>query len=353
MNKLLIVDDSSLIRRELTKLLRQEGFEVTTAKDGKEALEKVLANEFDVITMDINMPVMDGLTAVKFIMKQKPTPIVMISSLTQGDADITFEALEYGAVDFVGKPGTISLNVKDTGYDIVSKVVQASQIPKNRLKIRKAGNNTKLNLTKKTEAKVAPVKVEKAKKVILVGASTGGPGLIEQIVRSLPADFPYPICVVQHMPEVFTSKFAKRLDKVCALDVLEAKNNETVTAGKVIIGKGGSHLHFSKKASGIVCIKLAKNITNSFFVPSVDEMFYSAQKIFNCEDVLAIELTGIGDDGANGMVELKKAGAYTIAESKETATIYGMPRVAFERGGTVKVLPFPEILDEILRFGSK
>jgi two-component system chemotaxis response regulator CheB len=351
MNKLLIVDDSSLIRRELTKLLSQSGFEITTAKDGKEALDKVLENDFDVITMDINMPVMDGLTAVKFIMKQKPTPIVMISSLTQGDADITFEALEYGAVDFVAKPGTISLNVKDTGQDIVSKVTQASQIPKNRLKIRKAGNFTKANLNKKNQSS-APIKVEKAKKVILIGASTGGPGLIEQIVRTLPADYPHPICVVQHMPEVFTSKFAKRLDKVSELDVVEAKNSETVTAGKVIIGKGGSHLHFSKKASGIVSIKLAQNSTNSFFVPSIDEMFYSAQKVFNCKELLAIELTGIGDDGANGMVELKKAGAYTIAESKETATIYGMPRVAFEKGGTVKVLPFPEIIEEILKFGS-
>jgi len=353
MNKLLIVDDSSLVRRELTKLLGQEGFEIFTAKDGKEALDMALVGDFDVITMDINMPVMDGLTAVKFIMKQKPTPIVMISSLTKGDADITFEALEYGAVDFVAKPGTISLNVKDTGYNIVSKVVQASQIPKNRLKIRKAGNFTKANLNKKNESKTSYLKVSKAKKAILIGASTGGPGLIEQIVRILPANFPHPICVVQHMPEVFTSKFAKRLDKVCALDVVEAKSNETVTAGKVIIGKGGSHLHFVKKASGIVCVKLAKNTTNSFFVPSVDEMFFSAVKMFNCNDILAIELTGIGDDGANGMLGLKKAGALTIAESKETATIYGMPRVAYERGGTVKVLPFPKILDEILAFGSK
>jgi len=352
MNKLLIVDDSSLIRRELTKLLSQSGFEVFTAKDGQEAVDMVMLGDFDVVTMDINMPVMDGLTAVKLIMKQKPTPIVMISSLTQGDADITFESLEYGAVDFIGKPGTITLNVKDTGYDIVSKVVLASQIPKNRLKIRKAGNFTKANLNKQLERKSPAVKVTKAKKVILIGASTGGPGLIEQIVRILPADFPHPICVVQHMPEVFTSKFAQRLNKVCALDVMEAKNNETVTSGKVIIGKGGSHIHFSKKASGVVCVKLAKNTTGSFFAPSVDEMFFSAVKIFNGDELLAIELTGIGDDGADGMVQLKKAGALTIAESEETATIYGMPRVAFERGGTVKVLPFPQILDEILEFGS-
>jgi two-component system chemotaxis response regulator CheB len=351
MDKVLIVDDSALVRRELSKLLIEAGFDVTIAKNGQEAVDMVLAGNFDVVTMDINMPVMDGLTAVKLIMKQKPTPIVMISSLTQGDADITFDALEYGAVDFVGKPGTLTLNVQNIGEDIVSKIEEASKVPKNRLKIRKASNVVKVNLNKEPVLKSRISRGKKAEKVILIGASTGGPGLIEQIVRALPEDFPYPICIVQHMPGAFTEKFAKRLDKVSALDVVEADQKETVTAGKVIIGKGGKHMHFSKKASGVVSVRLAENTTNSFFVPSIDEMFFSAAKAFDPTTLLAIELTGIGSDGADGMVVLKKEGAYTIAESKETATIYGMPRVAFEKGGTVKVLPFPEILDEILAFG--
>ncbi len=348
--KVLIVDDSALIRRELGKLLGGAGFEIDYAKNGQEAVDKVMENNFDVITMDINMPVMDGLSAVKIIMKKKSTPIVMISSLTQGDADITFEALDYGAVDFVGKPGTITLKVKESGDEIISKVTAASKISKNRLLIRKAGNVTKSAIGKKVIKKVVS-RVAKAKKVVLVGSSTGGPGLIEQIATSVPTDYPHPICIVQHMPESFTAKFAQRLDKISNLNVMEAKNSETVTPGKIIIGRGGHHFHFTKKASGLVSVKLSANTMKAFFVPSVDEMFFSAVKSFNCKDILAIELTGIGDDGANGMVELKNKGAYTIAESKETATIYGMPRMAFERGGTVEVLPFPKILDKIIAFG--
>ncbi|MEA3498155.1 MAG: chemotaxis-specific protein-glutamate methyltransferase CheB [Campylobacterota bacterium] len=349
-NKVLIVDDSALIRRELGKLLDGGGFEVDFAKNGQEAIDKALESSFDVITMDINMPVLDGLSAVKAIMKKKPTPIIMISSLTQGDADITFEALNYGAVDFVGKPGTITLKVKESGDEIISKVTAASKISKNRLIIRKAGNITKTSLGKKPTKRVVS-RVTKAKKVVLVGSSTGGPGLIEQIATNLPVDYPHPVCVVQHMPESFTQKFADRLNKISNLEVIEAKNNETVTPGKFIIGRGGHHFHFSRKASGLVSVKLASNTSKNFFVPSVDELFFSASKNFNCRDILAVELTGIGDDGAKGMVELKKKGSYTIAESKETATIYGMPRVAFEMGGTVDVLPFPKILDKIIEFG--
>lgn len=187
----------------------------------------------------------------------------------------------------------------------------------------------------------------------MVGSSTGGPGLIEKIATTMPADYPYPICVVQHMPELFTEKFATRLNDISNLNVVEAKNNEPLTAGKLIIGKGGYHMVFSKKASGLVSVKLGSNTKKLFFTPSVGEMFFSASKTMKCENILAIELTGIGDDGALGMVELKNKGAYTIAESKETATIYGMPRAAYEKGGTVKVLPFPEILKEILKFGGK
>ena len=347
----LVVDDSALIRRELGKLLEKSGFVVDFAKNGKESIEKVMQQDYDVITMDINMPEMDGVSAVKIIMKQKPTPIVMVSSLTQSDADITFEALECGAVDFVGKPGTITLRVQESGDEIISKVLAASKIPKNRLIIRKKGNQVKSNLDNQFKEKVVHNNTFKSNKIVLVGSSTGGPGLIEKIAMTLPVDYPHPICVVQHMPESFTAKFASRLNNISNLNVLEATNGEVVSSGKIIIGRGGYHLTFSKKASGNVVIKLSSNTANSFFVPSVDEMFFSAVNNFECKNILAIELTGIGDDGANGMVELKKNGAKTIGESKETAVIYGMPRVAFEKGGTTLVLPFTKILDEILAFG--
>ena len=348
--KVLIVDDSALIRKQLGELLDGAGYDIGFAKNGQDAVEFATSVDFDVITMDINMPVMDGLTAVKEIMRKNPTPIVMVSSLTQDEADVTFEALELGAVDYVPKPGTITLNVEATKEEILQKVETASRIAKNRLTIRKLATKKKTEIAKKQKKAELPTE---AKKLVLIGASTGGPGLIEEILTSLPADYPYPVCVVQHMPESFTGKFASRLDKNSAIEVVEAKMGELVIPGKAIIGKGGKHLHFAKKASGALSVKLVSNAMGRFFVPSVDEMFFSAASVFNPKNILAVELTGIGDDGADGMVELRKKGAYTLGESPETAVVYGMPKEAYERGGVVKQLPFGKIVQEILKYGEE
>jgi len=345
--KVLIVDDSALIRKQLGDLLDKAGYDIGFAKNGKEAVEFASAVDFDVITMDINMPVMDGISALKEIMRINPTPIVMVSSLTQDEADITFEALNLGAVDYVAKLGTITLNVKEQEREILEKIKVASNIPKNKLLIRRHSAKKKVELLKSKDAKPISTKFNK---IVLIGASTGGPSLIEEILSSLPVNYPYPVCVVQHMPEGFTANFAKRLDKVSQIEVVEAKSGELLTPAKAIIGKGGRHMHFAKKASGAIVVKLVPNIMKKFFTPSVDEMFFSIMKVFDSKNILAIELTGIGDDGAQGMVELKKRGAYTIAESEETAVVYGMPKEAFLRGGAVKKLPFPEILQEILKY---
>jgi len=348
--KVLIVDDSALIRKQLGELLDKAGYDIGFAKNGKEAVEFASAVDFDVITMDINMPVMDGITALKEIMRINPTPIVMVSSLTQDEADITFEALNLGAVDYVAKPGTITLNIKDQEKEILEKIKAASNIPKNKLLIRKHAVKKKVELSKAKKTKSTTTKFNK---LVLIGASTGGPSLIEEILSSLPANYPHPICIVQHMPEGFTANFAKRLDKISQIEVVEAKSGELLTPAKAIIGKGGRHMHFAKKASGAIMVKLVPNTMKRFFVPSVDEMFLSIIKVFDPKNILAVELTGIGDDGADGMVELKKRGAYTIAESEETAVVYGMPKEAFLRGGVVKKLPFPEIVKEILKYGKE
>jgi len=207
--KILIVDDSALIRKQLGELLDKSGYDIGFAKNGKEAVEFALSVDFDCITMDINMPVMDGLSAVKEIMKLKPTPILMVSSLTQDDADVTFEALDMGAVDYVPKPGTITLNIEETKKEILEKVKFISSIPKNRLFIRKEAVKKKISMSKK-EVKLPEI----SEKLVLIGASTGGPGLIETITTSLPADYPYGVCVVQHMPETFVPNFVKRLNKI-------------------------------------------------------------------------------------------------------------------------------------------
>ena len=346
--KVLIVDDSALIRKQLGELLDNAGFDVGFAKNGLEAVEFVKEVDFDAITMDINMPVMDGLSAVKEIMKIKPTPIIMVSSLTQDEADVTLEALELGAIDYVPKPGTINLNIEETKDEILQKVKMAVRLPKNKLYIKKHSNRTKKQVIDKSKKP----KSKTYKKIVLIGASTGGPGLIEEILTSLPGDYPHPVCVVQHMPPNFTANFAARLNKNSEIEVVEAKANDPLLPGKAIIGKGGWHLHFAKKASGNIVVKLAPNTMKRFFIPSVDEMFLSIINVFDPKNIMAVELTGIGDDGADGMVELRKRGAYTIAESEETAVVYGMPKEAYERGGAIKKLPFPEIVKEILKFGE-
>lgn len=347
---ILVVDDSALIRKQLGNLFDRAGYDVGFAKNGQEAVEFVQEVDFDAITMDINMPVMDGLEAVKQIMHLKPTPIVMVSSLTQDEADVTFEALDLGAIDYVAKPGTLTLDLRKQEDDILAKVAVAVSVTKSRLHIKKtAHRKAKELLTPKVETK----RETKAHKLVLIGASTGGPGLIEEILTSLPADYPYPVCVVQHMPENFTSVFAKRLNKNARIEVLEAKAGDLIIPGRAIIAKGGSHLHFAKKITGELFVKLVPNSINHFFCPSVDEMFFSISKVYDAKNILAVELTGIGDDGADGMVELKKKGAYTLGESEESAVVYGMPKMAYERGGVTKQLPFKKIAQEILEFGRR
>ncbi|MDD5717578.1 MAG: chemotaxis-specific protein-glutamate methyltransferase CheB [Sulfuricurvum sp.] len=341
MKKVLIADDSALVRKQLSEIISELDFEIETARNGAEAVEKAVANQYDVITMDINMPVMDGLSAVEKIMAQRPTPILMISSLTTESANITMEALDLGAVDYIAKPGTMNVGREENRADILHKVKTLSRIPARRLKSVARRSSTPVSAA--TE-KVVKTSNGEIKKVLLIGASTGGPGLIEQICTSLPENFPFPVCIVQHMPEQFTAAFATRLDRKSPLPVLEAKNNMELVNGCIYVAKGGVHLHFAKKVSGKYVIREEKEKNGRFFQPSVDEMFLSALKVFRGEQINAVLLTGIGDDGADGMVAIKKAGGFTIGESEETATVYGMPKEAYDRGGVMQQLPFPKIL---------
>ena len=347
--RILIVDDSALVRKQLSELLTSAGYEIETAKNGQDACDKVFAEDFNAITMDINMPVMDGLSAVKEIMANKPTPILMVSSLTTEDAPTTLEALECGAVDYVAKPGTFKVDIEESGQDIIRKVRSAARIPKSRLaKKRVARRAIKPRVSSQRAEVVTPT--EPADSVVLIGSSTGGPGLIEEICAWLPEDYPHAVCVVQHMPEKFTNAFAERLDRSSKLLVKESSDNDELLKGVVYVAKGGNHLHFRKKVSGKIIIKHGNPREKRFFTPSVDEMYLSAIDTFAPNKMLAVLLTGIGDDGANGMVELKKAGVFTVAESEETAIVYGMPKEAYLRGGTCEVLDFPKILRKITSY---
>lgn len=345
MKRILIADDSALVRKQITEIIAELGFEVDTARNGAEAVEKATASQYDVITMDINMPIMDGLTAVRKIMQVRPTPILMISSLTTESAQITMEALDAGAVDYISKPGTMNVGRNENAEDIVQKVKSLSRIPPRRLK----------TITRRSVVRERPQSVREATrtenkstadvtKILLIGASTGGPGLIEQICTALPATFGYAVCIVQHMPEQFTAAFATRLDKNSTLPVVEAKDHMELYPGNIYLARGGVHMHFGKKVTGRVVVREEQKKGNRFFQPSVDEMFMSALKVFSGDQIVGVLLTGIGDDGANGMVAIKQAGGFTIGESEETATVYGMPKEAYDRGGVSQQLPFPKIV---------
>jgi two-component system chemotaxis response regulator CheB len=352
--KVLIVDDSALVRKQLSQIIETLGFEIDFAKNGQEGVDKAVETDYDVITMDINMPVLDGLSAVKMIMEKNPSAILMVSSLTSENADTTIEALELGAIDYITKPGTMNVGKRENSEDILEKVKSLSRVSRRRLKsMRRRTPVVRQRAPRQSRASQSGTNLssQDIKKIVLIGVSTGGPGLIEQICASLPENYPHPVCIVQHMPEQFTEAFAHRLDKVSALEVHHSKTNMEVLPSNVYLAKGGVHMHFAKKVSGKIVIRDEKdNRANRFFQPSVDEMFESALSIFDAKQVLGIILTGIGDDGAEGLLKIREGGGYTIGESEESCTVYGMPKVAYDMGAVMEQLPFAQIVKKIVSF---
>ncbi len=348
--RVLIVDDSALVRKQLKEMIGILDYDVDVAKNGLEAVELLRHNNYDVITMDVNMPVMDGLTAVKKIMQINPTPILMVSSLTSEDASTTIEALELGALDYIAKPGTMNVGKRENREDILEKLQHLSHIPKRRLERMRRNPQLHEHPMRSLEraAPEVPLQSKEIRNILLIGSSTGGPGLIEQICASLPVTYTYPVCVVQHMPEKFTRAFAERLDRVSALPVHESAHNMELLPGNIYVARGGVHMHFAKKVSGKYVIREEKNDNGRFFQPSVDEMYFSALKVFGGRNIVAVILTGIGDDGADGMVAIKKEGGYTIGESEATATVYGMPKEAYDRGGVMEQLDFQQIVSKLV-----
>ncbi len=347
--KVLIVDDSALVRKQLSEMIATLGVEIDFAKNGQEAVDKATQEQYDVITMDINMPVMDGIEAVRQIMQKRPSAILMISSLTTEDASITMDALDLGAIDYIAKPGTMNVGKRENRDDILEKVESLSKIPLRRLRrqVSRPARRERRAPRPSHEREVQSESSKDIEKVILIGSSTGGPGLIEQICSSLPANYKYPVCIVQHMPEQFTQAFAQRLDRASALPVHESQHNMELLPGNVYVARGGVHMNFAKKVSGKIVIREDKNKGENFFQPSVNEMMFSALEVFKPAQLVGVILTGIGDDGADAMVKLKQAGAYTLAESEESATVYGMPKEAYDRGGVMEQLDFMQILKKI------
>lgn len=354
MIKLLIVDDSALMRRLLNTLFQAEGdFVVKAAHNGKEAVEQNREFMPDVITLDINMPEMDGITALSLIMAERPVPVVMVSSLTEKGALATFEALHLGAVDYVTKPGgTISLSIDAIGKDLINKVRAASRAKiKGKTSVRGLAQRLREEREKIPARPVAVRRGSYNEGLVLIGVSTGGPRTLEDILPMLPADFPWPVLVAQHMPSTFTRPFADRMNGACQLSVVEASHPMQVEPGTIYIGKGGADMVLGRRSGKLTV--LAKPESREFlWHPSVELLGRSALEHCDPTRVIGVMLTGMGHDGADAFTEIKKRGGRTIAESEESAVVFGMPAELISRGGAGLVLTSNKVARQLIAWAG-
>ncbi len=339
--KVLVVDDSAFMRRVISDMLNSSaGIEVVaTARNGIEALEKMVTYEPQVITLDVEMPKMDGITTLKQVMRNRPTPVIMLSSLTHKGSKETMDALFSGALDFVPKPsGAISLDLEKVKNELVSKVrtaVKAKMSTQN-VKQREAPPPPAGKTTEKTLH-------SKVQKVVAIGSSTGGPKALEIILTHLPADFPASILITQHMPKGFTRSLGERLDRLSSLKIKEAESGDTVRNGQVLIAPGGYHLKLEKKEK----IFLSEEDPVQHVRPSADVMMVSIAEHYGA-NTLGVVLTGMGKDGAYGMEVIKKAGGKTIVQDKETAAIFSMPGSVIKAGHADYVVPIRDMAIKIV-----
>ena len=362
--RLLIVDDSALMRKHLVSMFADEGdFEIATARNGVEALMQHREFKPHVITLDVNMPEMDGLTALSMLMTERPTAVIMVSSLTEKGAMTTLEALALGAVDFVPKPGgTISLSIDSVRLQLLEKVRTAAKMRRRRADLKEKNSAPQGNVTAPVPVPAfvsapAPVKWTPPSPaigslpmwpfgVVCVGVSTGGPRVLEEILPQLPEDFPWPVLVAQHMPPTFTQAFANRLNGLCPLEVLEVSRPMPLQPGHVYIGKGGTDMVVSNRQGVLQVLPKPEN-PDLLWHPSVEALMGSVARNLNPAQVIGVMLTGMGYDGSNAMAALKLAGARTVAESEESATVFGMPAELIKKGGASIVLPASEIAKQL------
>jgi len=343
--RVLIVDDSALVRQTLSDVLSSDPeIEVIgTAADPFIAAERIREHLPDVITLDIEMPRMDGLTFLQKISTQHPIPVVICSSLADRGAQSTLKALEYGAVDIITKPRVGNKQFLEESRITLCNTVKAAA------RARPRARSTTVVQPKLTADSILPrgagAMVETTEKVVAIGASTGGCEALTALLQSLPPDTPG-IVIVQHMPEVFTRNFAKRLDDLCQITVKEAEPNDTVIRGRALIAPGNYHL-LLKRSGARYFVDVKEGPLVCRHRPSVDVLFRSTAR-YAGQNAVGVILTGMGDDGANGMAEMKQAGAFTIAQDEETSVVFGMPNEAIKRNAVDRILPLPAIASAIL-----
>ncbi|MBF0506683.1 MAG: chemotaxis response regulator protein-glutamate methylesterase [Nitrospirae bacterium] len=346
--KVMIIDDSAVVRQTMSEILSSDpGITVmATAADPLIAAER-LRNEIpDVITLDIEMPRMDGLTFLKKLMAQHPIPVVICSSLTGTGSETAMKALEYGAVDIIQKPriGTKQFLEESKVY-ICDAVKAAASVSLRKKQVVDHLVAPKLTADAVLEKPASNAMIQTTDKVVVVGASTGGTEALRVFLESLPHDAPG-IVIVQHMPEKFTAAFAQRMDGFCRITVKEAENNDSVIRGRALIAPGNRHM-LLKRSGARYYVEIKDGPLVSRHRPSVDVLFRSAAR-YAGKNALGVIMTGMGDDGARGMMEMKEAGAFTVAQDEESCIVFGMPRKAIECGGVDKVVSLENISKIIL-----
>jgi two-component system, chemotaxis family, protein-glutamate methylesterase/glutaminase len=346
----LVVDDSALARKLFGKVFaEQPDFRVSFARNGKEALDSIANSVPDVVTLDIHMPEMDGLTCLDRIMIEHPCPVIMVSSMTADGADATLEALRLGAVDFIAKPsGAVSLRIDEMAPELVEKVRQAAGARlKTSLRLRERirhqiGGQRASSVPRSRKPERSPASGDG---LVLVGVSTGGPPALEALLTALPGSFPWPILVAQHMPDTFTGSLAKRLNGLCELSVTEVRKRTPIQPGFVYIGRGDADIVVSRRGAGLVVT--AAPALDYPWHPSTDRLVRSAMNHMPAGQLIGVLMTGMGNDGAEAMTILQAQGGRTIAEAEETAVVWGMPGELVKLGGANFVVPLPGIAAQL------
>lgn len=359
--KVLVVDDSAFMRKLIQDFFSENGrFQVVgTARNGQDAIKKIAELKPDVVTMDIEMPILNGLEALKIIMKQNPIPVVMLSSTTFEGAENTVQAIQLGAIDFIAKPsGAISLDLHKIKDELFEKVISASKV--NIKQLTKLPSTGKINVkSHENYSKIEPNEPinhfirsswnTAAKKLICIGTSTGGPRALQHVLTKLPKNLDAPVIIVQHMPPGFTKSLASRLDSLSEISVKEAEDGEIIKKGIAYIAPGGYHLKVQKIGSSLA-VKLDQSPTRNGHRPSVDVMFESISKISDIAKI-AVIMTGMGADGSQGLQALKmKGNVKAIAESKETSIVFGMPKAAIATNQVDEVQNVECIAETIMKY---
>ena len=346
--RVLIVDDSSLVRQTLSDIIEADPqlAVMGTAADPFIAAERIKNEIPDVITLDVEMPRMDGITFLQKIMSQRPIPVVICSSLAEKGSDTALKALEYGALEIIQKPKIGTKNFLEESRIRICDAIKAAAMARPRRLTRTQKIQPKLNADAVIAKAPSSAMIQTTEKVVVVGASTGGTEALRVFLEDMPRDATG-IVIVQHMPEHFTASFARRLDETCRMSVKEAQDGDTVIRGRALIAPGNMHT-LLKRSGARYYVEVRPGPLVSRHRPSVDVLFRSAARYAGRNAVAAI-MTGMGDDGANGMKELNDAGAYTIAQDEATCVVFGMPQEAIKRGAVHKVLPLEEIAAAVLK----